>query len=222
MQIFIDSANLDEIKEAISWGIVDGCTTNPKIVATENANFEKRMKDILRLVNGPVSIEVTTNDTEEMLKEAEEFSKWGDNVVVKFPMSINGLKATKIMSEKGIRINVTACMSLNQSVMAAKAGATYVSVFWARIGDMGYDPFTVVSDSSKLFKESGFKARIIVGSIRHLMHINQAMIAGADIVTIPYPFLRTMTMNPQTDKTIDEFLKFWDEYNKSKEKGKSV
>lgn len=217
MQIFIDTANLEEIKEAISWGVVEGCTTNPKIVATEkDINFERRMKEILQLVKGPVSIEVTTNDTNEMIKEAEEFAKWGDNVVVKFPMSINGLKATKIMSEKGVKINVTACMSLNQAVMAAKAGATYASIFWARIGDMGYDPFKVVSDTSKLFKQNNFKAKIIVGSIRHLMHINEAMLAGADIVTIPFPFLKMMTQNPQTDKTIDEFLKFWDEYKSSK------
>lgn len=210
MQIFVDSANLDELKEIISWGIVDGCTTNPKIASMEkNKDFESNSKEILKLIDGPVSIEVTTNELGEMLKEAEKYASWGRNVVVKVPMGMAGLKAVKILKEKGIKTNVTACMSSAQAILAAKAGADYASLFYSRIGDMGYDPTKVVSDTVRLFEISNVKTKVIVGSIRHLMQIMDSALAGAHILTIPPQFLYLMTKNPKTDESIGEFLEHW-------------
>jgi transaldolase len=218
MEFFIDTANLDDIREALSWGVIDGCTTNPKIVATEKVDFETRMKEIIKLVPGPVSIEVTSNDWQEMVKEADIFTKWGPNVVVKIPMSLPGMKAVKILSEKGIKTNVTAAMCMKQAVFAAKAGATYVSLFWARIEDMGYDATAVVSETVEVFNTHKFKCKIIIGSFRQISHINQALLTGAHVLTIPPNVLKEMAWNPRTDSTIDEFLQFWGEYKKAMQK----
>lgn len=216
-ELYIDSANLEEINEVLSWGISTGCTTNPKIVSKEKGcDFEQRMKEILKLIDGPVSIEVTTNDFNEMVKEAEEYNTWGDNVVVKIPMGVDGLKATKILSEKGIKTNVTACMELNQAIMAARAGATYMSLFYGRIGDMGGAPEKVIEETKKLFSERGLKTKIIVGSIRSVNDVNSALVSGADIVTVTYPILEKMAYNPQTEKSINEFLSFWEDFKKGK------
>jgi len=155
MEFFADTANMEELKEMISWGVVDGCTTNPKIILREKGcNFETRMKEILSTLNGkPVSIEVTTNDTQEMIEEARKYNTWRGNVVVKIPMTENGLKAVKILGAEGIKTNVTAIMNKNQAVMAAKAGATYVSIFWGRIEDMGYDAQQVVRETVEVLEE---------------------------------------------------------------------
>jgi len=213
MQIFIDSANLDEIKEILSWGIVDGCTTNPKLASKEmDKNFEANTKEILKIVDGPVSVEVTTNELDEMLKEAEKYSSWGKNVVVKVPMGIEGLKAVNILKEKGINTNVTACMSVGQAILAAKAGADYASLFYSRIGDMGYNPTNVVADTVRMFEVSKVKTKIIVGSIRHLMQVIEAGLAGAHVLTVPPPFLHMLTKNPKTDESINEFLQAWESY----------
>jgi transaldolase len=213
MEIFIDSANLDEIKEIISWGIADGCTTNPKIASKEkNVDFETNTKEILKIVDGPVSVEVTTDDLDEMLKEAEKYASWGKNVVVKVPMTISGLKAVKILKGKGIKTNVTACMSVGQAILAAKAGADYASLFYSRIGDMGYDPTKVVADTVRIFELSKVKTKIIVGSIRHLMQVIDAGLAGAHVLTVPPEFLHLMAKNPKTDETIKEFLDAWKGY----------
>lgn len=210
MKIFIDTANVDEIKEMMSWGIIDGCTTNPKILFEEKGcNFEERMKEIINLVKGPVSIEVTTNNTEEMVKEAEKYSKWGENVVVKIPMNVPGLKAVKVLNNREIKTNVTACMSTNQAVLAAKVGATYVSLFLGRIGDMGYDSFRVLEETVKIFEKHNFKSEIIAGSIRHLLDVNRALLTGTHIITIPPKILRQMIKNPKTEQTVEEFLNFW-------------
>ena len=216
MKIFADTASLDELKELKSWGIVDGCTTNPKIVATEGADFEKRMKEILKLVEGPVSIEVTSNDLDQMVKEGREFASWGKNVVIKLPMTINGLKALQFLKKEGIKTNLTACMSVNQAIIAGKAGATYVSLFYSRIGDSGADAKEVVRKSADIFSRQGINSEIIVGSIRVMSQINEAAEAGAHVVTIPYKILLQMTQNAKTDETIDEFLKFWQAYRKKK------
>jgi transaldolase len=212
MEIFIDTAIIDEIKEAQSWGVVDGCTTNPKLIAVANVDFEKTMIQILELVKGPVSIEVTTNDTEEMVREAQYYNRWGANVVIKIPMGIEGLKAVKILSEKGIKTNVTAVMSCKQAVLAAKAGATYVSIFWARIEDMGYDAEAIVNDTVKIFNEHHFSSKIILGSFRQNSQVNNALRTGAHVLTITFNLLKEMAWNPRTETTIQEFLKFWDEY----------
>lgn len=217
MKIFIDTANLEKIKEISSWGIVEGCTTNPKIISKEeDANFEERIKKILEIVDGPVSVEVTTNDPEKMIEEAEKYNKWGENVVVKIPMGPSGLKAVKILSEKGIKTNVTACMSMSQAVLAAKAGATYASLFMGRICDMGYDAKEVIRETVEVFEEFDYDTKIIIGSIRRVRDINNAALAGAHIVTIPPKFFPKMASNPKTEETIQEFLEFWDEFKGKK------
>ena len=216
MEIFADTASLEELKELISWGIVSGCTTNPKLCAKEGVDFEKRMKDILQLVKGHVSIEVTTNDYDLMIEEAKEYSTWGKNVVVKIPMNINGLKAVKTLCEVGIKTNVTACMSAKQAILPALAGADYVSLFWGRIEDMGYNARTTAEDTVKVFNESNVKAKIILGSFRQVSQVNMAMLTGAHVITITPPIIKDMVSNPRTTETIQEFLDTWEEFKKKK------
>ncbi len=214
MEIFADTASLKDLKELLSWGIISGCTTNPKICATEGVDFKKRMKEILQLVKGPVSIEVTTNDYELMLEEAKEYSSWGGNVVVKVPMNVSGLRAVKTLKETGIKTNVTACMSAKQAILPALAGADYVSIFWARIEDMGYNAQTVAEDTVKAFKDSNVESKIILGSFRQISHINRAILTGAHILTITPDIIRNMVVNPKTTETIQEFLDYWEEFKK--------
>ena len=214
MDLYIDTANLDEIKNGVEMGIVDGCTTNPAIVAKEGCEFEIRMKESLELGKGPVSIEVTNIEGDEMVKEAVAYSKWGDNVVVKIPMDANGLKATKILKEKGVKTNVTCCMSSSQLILAAKAGATYVSLFFGRVGDMGYNAFDVMKEAVELFDDADFDAKIIAGSLRSVYDVMSAARAGAHILTIPPKVLNKMYVHPRTKETIQEFLDFWADYKK--------
>lgn len=216
MEIFADTASLDELKELLSWGVIAGCTTNPKLCAKEGVDFEKRMKDILHLVNGPVSIEVTTNDYGQMISEAKEYNSWGKNVVVKVPMNIAGLKAVKTLKEMSIKTNVTACMAAKQAILAALAGADYVSLFWGRIEDMGYNAKTIAEDTVKLFRESNVKSKVILGSFRQVSQINIAMLTGADIITITPLIIRDMVSNPRTTETIQEFLDTWEGFKKKK------
>ncbi|MFH1424483.1 MAG: transaldolase family protein [archaeon] len=217
MEIFADTANIEEIKELISWGIISGVTTNPSIVAKEEGcDFEKQIKEIAKLTDGPISVEVTTNDTNEMVREAEEYNKWGKNIAIKIPMGIPGLKAVKILSEKGIKTNVTACMSTRQAVLAALAGATYVSLFWARIEDMGYDAEQVTMETVDIFEQHGITTKIILGSFRQASHLNRAFRSGAHVLTIPTPVLKTLPWNPRTESTIDEFLDTWAKFKKKK------
>lgn len=215
MEIFIDTAIVSEIREAQSWGVVDGCTTNPKLIALANVDFEATMKEILQEVHGPVSIEVTTNDFEEMVKEAEHYNRWGSNVVIKIPMSIDGLKAVKVLTEKGIKTNVTAVMSMKQAVLAAKAGATYVSLFWGRIEDMGYDAEQITRDTMAIYNTHGIKSKIILGSFRQNSQVMRALRTGANVLTLTFPLIKEMAWNPRTDTTINEFLQFWGEYKKT-------
>lgn len=208
-EIFIDTGSLEEIEKAKEFGIIDGCTTNPKILSREeDLSFEERMKDILELVDGPVSIEVTSNDLDEMVDQAEKFDSWGDNVVIKLPMTENGLKATKIASDKDIDVNVTACMSPDQVLLAAKAGARFASIFMGRVGDMGYDAETVIENASELIE--GYETEIIIGSIRKAYDVQRAFLAGADIVTVPPEYVGKLVYNPRTESSIDEFLEFWE------------
>ena len=215
MEIFADTANLNELQEFNSWGVIDGCTTNPIIcVKSGITDFEGHMKKILAMIDGPVSIEVTTNDLDEMLMQAHMFATWGDNVVVKLPMNIPGLKATKVLSEEGIKTNVTACMSTKQAILAAKAGATYVSIFWARIEDMGYDASIVVKDTREILDKHRMQSKIIIGSFRSMSHIITAMKTGAHVLTIPSDLLKNMHWNPRTESTINEFLDQWNGFHK--------
>jgi transaldolase len=215
MKIFADTASLDELKELLSWGIISGCTTNPKICAQEGVEFESRMKEILQLVKGPVSIEVTTNDYDLMVEEAKKYASWGENTVVKVPMNAPGLKAVKTLKEAGIKTNVTACMSAKQAILPALAGADYVSLFWARIEDMGYNAQTVTEDALKAFKDSNVDSKIIIGSFRQISHINRAILTGAHILTISPDIIKGMVNNPKTTETIQEFLDYWEDFKKS-------
>ena len=213
MQIFIDTANVEEIREAVSWGCVSGATTNPKIMSMEKAgySFQEKIEEILKIVKNPVSVEVTAEDFEGMVKEAEEFASWDENIVIKIPMGKEGLKAVNILEREGIRTNVTAIMAVNQAILAALSGASYVSIFYGRVCDMGYDAFEVIKNTSELFRLHQVPSKIIVGSIRTLLDINRAFLAGADIVTVPFKFLKIMTENLQTEATVKEFNNVWKE-----------
>nr|MDO8084628.1 transaldolase family protein [Candidatus Sigynarchaeum springense]MDO8118498.1 transaldolase family protein [Candidatus Sigynarchaeota archaeon] len=213
MQFFADTANIDELKELISLGIVEGCTTNPTICLKEKGcNFETQMKKIIDLVNGDVSIEVTSNKYEEMLKQARLFSSWGKNVVVKIPMNRDGLKAVFTLGKEGISTNVTACMATKQAILAAKAGAKYVSFFWARIEDMGHSAKDTVTSTVELFRFHEIPTKIIVGSLRQMSQINDALQTGADILTIVPELLYAMIDHPRTESTIAEFLDNWKKF----------
>lgn len=209
MELYIDTANLEEIKEIARWGILRGVTTNPKIFSSEEVDLKTRVEEILAVLPGPLSLEVTTNDLDEMIVEAQTYASWSEHVVVKVPMGPTGLQAVRLLSQKGIKTNVTAIMTVNQAMLAALAGATYASIFFARINDIGHDGSEVIRQTVKLYRQSGFATKIIVGSIRLLTQINEAALAGADIVTVPYKFFAPLATHPQTEKTIQEFLDAW-------------
>ena len=209
MKIFADTSKVEEIREFASWGIIDGVTTNPKIIASDGNDLEPTIREICKIVPGPVSVEVTTNDSAGMVKEGAAYAAWAKNVVIKVPIIPAGLKAVVALKAKGIKTNVTCAMSYNQSVLAAKAGATYVSLFYGRIGDLGFDPFIVIKDTADTFRHWGIESEIIVGSMRSLLDVNRSLQAGAHIVTVPPKFLRQMAENPMTSKTVDEFLEAW-------------
>lgn len=217
MQIFIDTANVEEIKEAISWGCISGATTNPKIMSLEKAgySFQEKIQEILKIVKNPVSVEVTTEDFEGMIKEAEEYASWDENIVIKIPMGKEGLKAVNVLEKEGIKTNVTAVMAINQAILASLSGASYVSIFYGRVCDMGYDAFEVIKNTSELFRIHQIPSKIIVGSIRTLLDINRAFLAGADIVTVPFKFLKMMSENLQTEVTVREFNNIWKEMRES-------
>ena len=209
MELFIDTANIEEIREIARWGVIRGVTTNPKIFSSEDVDLKTRVEEILSVVPGPLSVEVTTNDLDEMIVEAERYAAWSEHIVVKVPMGPVGLQAVQVLKKKGIKTNVTALMTVNQAMMAALAGATYASIFFARINDIGHDGLEVIHQAAALYKQSGFKTKIIVGSIRLLTQITDAALAGADIITVPYKFFSPLATHPQTEKTIREFLDAW-------------
>ncbi len=215
MAIFIDSSNPTEIEEIVQWGIISGATTNPKILCQDGACGELKslIMKIVEIVNGPVSVEVTEEDSEGMLAQAKKFASWDkENIVIKVPICQEGLKAVNILENKmGIKTNVTCMMSFNQAYLAALAGATYVSIFYGRIKDMGYDPTEVISATREMIEDEELKSQIITGSIRHMMDVNEAFLAGSHIVTVTPPILKKMLWNPQSDRTIAEFKKIWGE-----------
>lgn len=218
MEIFIDTANVEEIREACSWGCVSGATTNPKIMSNEEGgySFKEKIEEILKIVKNPVSVEVTAEDWEGMVEEAKEYAGWDENIVIKIPMGPEGLKAVNALEkEEKIRTNVTAIMATNQALLAALSGATYASIFFGRVSDMGYDAAEVVRQTAELFRLHQIETKLIVGSVRSLVDINRAFLAGADIVTVPYKFLRMMTQNPKTEATIQEFNSIWKKMRES-------
>jgi transaldolase len=211
MKLYIDTANLEEIRRANSMGIICGVTTNPSLVAKEGVSFEKRLRDIALVVDGPVSAEVVSIEADDMVAEGERLASIGPNVVIKVPMTEQGLVATKALTGKGIRVNMTLVFSANQALLAARAGAAYVSPFVGRIDDIGNDGIQVVSDIVRMFEIHGIETEIIAASIRHPMHVTQAALAGAHIATVPYKVLQAMVRHPLTDIGIERFLKDWNE-----------
>ena len=215
MKLFIDTANVDEIKEINSWGVIEGVTTNPSLIAKEGKIFEIVVKEITEIVNGPISAEVISMNSEEMIKEGEELSKIHENIVIKIPMCEEGLKAVAALSKKGIKTNVTLIFSANQALLAAKAGASYVSPFVGRLDDIGQEGIMLIEEVSDIFNIHGIETEIISASIRHPQHVLTSAKAGADIATIPYKVFKQMLGHPMTDIGIDKFLKDWESVPKN-------
>jgi transaldolase len=213
MKFFIDTANIDEIKEANDMGMVDGVTTNPSLIAKEGRNFEEIIKEICEIVDGPISAEVVSTDTEGMLEEAHKLSKIHNNIVVKIPMLADGLKATRKLTEEGIKTNVTLVFSPLQALMAAKAGATYVSPFIGRLDDISQEGLLLVEQIVEIYSNYAFDTELIVASIRNPLHILESALMGADIATIPFNVLSKLAAHPLTDKGLKAFL---DDWNKAK------
>jgi transaldolase len=214
MKLFIDTANLEEIRDMNQLGILSGVTTNPSLIAKEaGLEFEDIIEEITSLVDGPVSAEVISTEAEGMVKEAKELSKISDNVVIKIPMTKEGLTAVNQLSKEGIKTNVTLIFSANQALLAARAGASYVSPFIGRIDDIGHDGLGVVKEISQIFTLYNIKTEIIAASIRHPKHVKAAAMVDADIATIPYQVLEKMFRHPLTDKGIERFLADWEESN---------
>ncbi|TCT26368.1 transaldolase [Melghiribacillus thermohalophilus] len=214
MKFFIDTANIEEIREANALGILSGVTTNPSLVAKENVSFHDRLKEITREVDGSVSAEVISEDAEGMLKEAEELAAISPNITIKVPMTLEGLKAVKQLSDKNIKTNVTLIFSANQALLAARAGATYVSPFLGRLDDIGHDGMTLIAQISEIFTRHQIDTEIIAASIRHPMHVTEAAINGAHIATVPFKVLKQLVKHPLTDQGIEKFLADW---NKQKQ-----
>ncbi|RZB35257.1 MAG: transaldolase [Desulfobacteraceae bacterium Eth-SRB1] len=214
MKFFIDTANIDEIKEAHSMGMVDGVTTNPSLIAKEGRDFEEIIKEICEIVDGPISAEVISLDTEGMVKEARHLAAINDNIVVKIPMTIDGIKATRKLSIEGIKTNVTLVFSPLQALMAAKAGATYVSPFIGRLDDLANEGMLLIEQLVDIYSNYAFDTEIIVASIRNPVHVLDAALIGADIATIPFNVLAKFAAHPMTDKGLKAFLDDWERTKK--------
>lgn len=209
MKIFLDTANIDEIKEAFSWGILDGVTTNPSLVAKEKKDFFKLLEEICSIVDGDVSAEVISTDFEGIVKEAREIAKIANNIVVKIPLIKDGLKAVKLLKDEGIRSNVTLCFSAPQAILAAKAGAYYISPFVGRLDDISSDGMNLIKQIVQIYRNYSFETKVLVASIRHPMHIVEAGLIGADVVTVPFKVLEQLIKHPLTDIGIERFLDDW-------------
>jgi transaldolase len=209
MKFFIDTANIEEIKEGINLGMVDGVTTNPSLIAKEKKSFEVVVKDILKNVEGPVSLEVVSQEARAMFAEGKKLAQLGDNVVIKVPLCTEGLKATKMFAEAGIDVNQTLIFSPLQALMSAKAGARYVSPFVGRLDDIAHDGMELVEQIITIYNNYGYKTEVIVASIRHPRHVLDAALMGADIATIPFKVIAQLVQHPLTDKGIELFLEDW-------------
>ena len=210
MKIFIDTANLDEIRDVHSWGILDGVTTNPSLIAKEGRNFEEVIKEITDIVDGPISAEVVSLEAKGMVEEALPLSKIHPNVIIKLPMTKEGLKACKELTMQKIKTNVTLVFSANQALLAAKAGATYISPFLGRLDNIGHDGMNLIQECVEILEYYGYESEIIAASIRHPLHVTQAALAGSHVATIPYKVLTQMLKHPLTDSGIERFLADWE------------
>lgn len=216
MKFFIDTANLDEIKEANELGMIDGVTTNPSLVAKEgDVDFKEHIAKICSIVAGDVSAEVTALDTEGMLREGRELAKIADNVVIKVPLTLDGLKACRTFRAEGTKVNVTLCFSAAQALLAAKAGASYISPFIGRLDDIGQDGMVLIRDIVQIYDNYGFATEVLAASIRHPMHIVDCALAGADVATIPFKVITQLVKHPLTDKGLEGFLTDWEKSGRS-------
>lgn len=209
MKFFIDTANIEEIKEGIKLGMVDGVTTNPSLIAKEKKGFDDVVKEILKNVEGPVSLEVVSMEAKAMFEEGKKLAQLGSNVVIKVPLCTEGLKATKMFADAGIDVNETLIFSPLQALMAAKAGARYVSPFVGRLDDIAHDGMDMVEQILTIFDNYGFETEVIVASIRHPRHVLDAAMMGADIATIPFKVIKQLVQHPLTDRGIEMFLADW-------------
>jgi len=214
MKFFIDTANVEEINEANDMGMVDGVTTNPTLISKEGRDFEEVIKEICDIVDGPVSAEVISTDTKGMLKEARHLSTLHENIVVKIPMITEGLKAVRTLSKEGIKTNVTLAFSPLQALMAAKAGATYISPFVGRLDDISHEGMLLVEQIVEIYSNYAYDTEIIVASVRNPLHVLEAALMGADVATIPFNVLSKLAAHPLTDKGLKAFLNDWDKRKK--------
>ena len=214
MKFFIDTANIEQIKDANDMGMVDGVTTNPSLIAKEDGEFKDIIAQICNIVDGPVSAEVISLEYDGMVSEARELVKIADNIAVKIPMTVEGLKAVKTLSAEGIKTNVTLVFSALQALMAAKAGATYVSPFVGRLDDLAQEGMGIIEEIVEIFTNYDFDTQIIVASVRSQLHVLQSALMGADIATIPYGVLKKLAAHHMTDKGIESFLSDWNKKNK--------
>jgi transaldolase len=214
MKIFLDTASIESIKKFVDVGVVDGITTNPTLISKEKGHPEDIMREIVRIVKGPVNLEVVATKTEEMIEEGLRLKKFGDNVVVKVPMTMDGLKAVRKLSEDKIKTNVTLIFSSNQALLAAKAGASYVSPFIGRLDDAGQEGMTVIREIVQIFKNYDYQSEVLVASVRHPIHVIEAGKIGAHIVTLPPDILGKMLTHPLTDKGLSLFLSDWEKVKK--------
>ncbi|MFZ8862124.1 MAG: fructose-6-phosphate aldolase [Thermocrinis sp.] len=210
MQFFLDTGNVDEIKQALEWGILDGVTTNPTLIAKTGRPFMEVVKEILQLVDGPVSLETVSRDAKGMVEEGRKLAELGDNVVVKIPMTPEGMIAVQELESEGIPTNVTLVFSPTQALIAAKAGATYVSPFVGRLDDVSSDGMKLIRDVKTIFDNYDYDTQIIVASVRNPMHVLEAALIGADICTMPFEVMKKLFQHPLTDKGIELFLKDWE------------
>ena len=210
MKFFLDTANLDEIRKAAALGLADGVTTNPTLVAKEgNVDFQQHIAEICKIVSGPVSAEVTTADKDEMLRQGREYVKIAPNVVIKCPLTAEGLEATRILNDEGIKVNVTLCFSAAQAICAAKAGASFISPFLGRLDDIGQNGLELLSDIVEIYRNYGWKTEVLAASLRHPIHVIEAARLGSHIGTMPFKVLEQLLKHPLTDKGQDQFLADW-------------
>jgi transaldolase len=215
MKFFIDTADIDEIRDAASLGILDGVTTNPSLIAKEGRDFHTVLKEIVSIVNGPISAEVTAMDLEGMLDQANTLAEIHPNIVIKLPLITEGLRACKRLTDRGIKTNVTLCFSASQALLAAKAGATYISPFIGRLDDISEDGMDLIQAIRTIYDNYGFETQILAASIRHPMHVVQAALAGADVATIPHKVIGQLVKHPLTDIGLAKFLADWEKMKSS-------
>lgn len=209
MHLFLDTANLDEIREIAAWGVLDGITTNPTLIGKEKHDFKKLVQEICKIVKGPVSAEVVATEPEGMITEGREIATWAPNVIVKVPLTPAGLQACSTLSKEGIKVNVTLCFSTNQALLAARAGAYFVSPFVGRLDDINQDGSALIEEIAHMFAVHDLETKVLAASIRTPVHVTQAALSGADIATMPYKVFKQLVSHPLTDKGVESFLADW-------------